>query len=376
VRGARLGPNGAQDAARRGGILMQSERNDGEAPGPGCPIPIADYPRVLVAHGGGGTLMHDLIARLFHAAFDNPLLRVEHDGALLDTAAGRLAFTTDSFVVQPLFFPGGDIGSLAVNGTVNDLAMCGARPLWLSAGFILEEGLEMETLWRVARSMGRAAAAAGVEIVTGDTKVVERGKGDGVFINTSGLGRVEHGDGAGPQRVRPGDRLLVNGDLGRHGMAVLAARGSLEFESGIVSDCAPLAGLVSTLLEAGIDLHCMRDLTRGGLGSALNEIARSAGVRIVLDEREIPVGEEVRGACEFLGLDPLYVANEGRFVAFVSEEQADRALDLMRRHELGSGARLIGEVGEAGRALVTARGPLGPERIVGMLSGEQLPRIC
>jgi len=355
---------------------MQWERNDGESPGPGCPIPIADYPRVLLAHGGGGTLMHDLIANLFYAAFDNPLLRAGHDGALVEPGAASLAFTTDSFVVDPLFFPGGDIGSLAVNGTVNDLAMCGARPLWLSAGFILEEGLEMETLWGIARSMGRAAAAAGVQIVTGDTKVVEHGKGDGVYINTTGLGRIERGPGVGPHRVRPGDRVLVNGDLGRHGMAVLAARGSLEFESGVISDCAPLSGLVSALLEAGIDLHCMRDLTRGGLGSALNEIARAAALHITLEEREIPVSEEVRGACEFLGLDPLYVANEGRFVAFVPEGQADRALDVMRGHEFGHGARQIGEVGQAGRALVTARGPLGPERIVGMLSGEQLPRIC
>jgi hydrogenase expression/formation protein HypE len=355
---------------------MQRGRNEDESPGQGCPIPISDYPRVLLAHGGGGTLMQDLIGRLFRRAFDNPRLRVDHDGALLEPGSDRLAFTTDSFVVQPLFFPGGDIGSLAVNGTVNDLAMCGARPLWLSAGFILEEGLEMETLWRVARSMGRAAAAAGVEIVTGDTKVVERGKGDGVFINTAGLGRVESDRGVDPRRVAPGDRVLVNGALGRHGMAVLAARGELEFEGGMASDCAPLAGLVLGLLEEGIDLHCMRDLTRGGLAGALNEIARAAQVGIVLEEREIPVDEAVRGACEFLGFDPLYVANEGRFVAFVSAEQAERALERMRGHELGRGARLIGEVGEAGRTTVTARSPLGPERVVGMLSGEQLPRIC
>jgi len=355
---------------------MQSGRNDGEPGGPACPLPIADHPRVLLAHGGGGTLMRELIAGLFRGAFDNPELRIEHDGALLEPGEARLAFTTDSFVVRPLFFPGGDIGSLAVNGTVNDLAMCGARPLWLSAGFILEEGLEMETLWRVARSMGRAAAAAGVRIVTGDTKVVERGKGDGLFVNTAGLGRVESGPRVDPRRVGPGDRVLVNGDLGRHGMAVLAARGELEFEGGIASDCAPLHGLVCRLLEEGIDLHCMRDLTRGGLGGALNEIARDAGVHVALDEREIPVSEPVRGACELLGFDPLYVANEGRFAAFVSADQAGRALELMRAHELGRGARLIGEVREAGRGVVTSRGPLGPERVVGMLSGEQLPRIC
>jgi hydrogenase expression/formation protein HypE len=342
-----------------------------------CPIPISEYPHVLLAHGGGGRLMHTLIEKMFLAAFGNPLLDARHDGAVVAVDGGRIAMTTDSYVVRPLFFPGGDIGTLAVNGTVNDLAMCGARPLFLTAGFILEEGLPMETLWRVVRSMQAAAAAAGVQIVTGDTKVVDRGKGDGVFINTAGVGIVPAGRVIAPERVRPGDVVLLNGDIGRHGMAIMAVREGLTFESSIDSDCAPLVGPVLTLLDAGVEVHCLRDLTRGGLASGVIEIAQTAEMHVDLDERAIPVRPDVRGACEVLGLDPLYVANEGRFVAFVAPGDAERALRLLRAHPLGAGAGVIGRVAETRPGgLVTMTTEIGSSRVVDMLSGEQLPRIC
>jgi hydrogenase expression/formation protein HypE len=341
-----------------------------------CPLPIDQYPTVLLAHGGGGTLMHQLIGKVFRPEFKNPLLDVGHDGAVLPAAGQRLAFTTDSFVVRPLFFPGGDIGSLAVHGTVNDLAMCGARPLYLSAGFILEEGLPMETLWRIVQSMGRAAEAAGVQLVTGDTKVVERGKGDGVFINTSGVGIIEHDLTIAPQSVRPGDLILLNGDIGRHGIAVMAVREGLAFGTTIESDSAALSGLVLDLLRAGVEIHCLRDLTRGGLSSALVEIAETARVQIAIDERSIPVREEVQGACEILGLDPLYVANEGRFVAFVPSAAAEPALSILKAHPLGAGASVIGIVRGGQAGLVTMTTSIGGARMVDMLSGEQLPRIC
>jgi hydrogenase expression/formation protein HypE len=341
-----------------------------------CPIPITQYPNVLLAHGGGGRLMHQLIEGVFIPTFGNPTLNTRHDSAVVQLNGTTLAFTTDSFVVRPLFFPGGDIGSLAVHGTVNDLAMCGARPLYLSAGFILEEGLPMATLWRVVCSMQEAARNANVQIVTGDTKVVDRGKGDGIFINTAGVGIIEHAQRLAPDQVRIGDVVLLNGDLGRHGIAVMAVREGLEFETAIDSDSAPLSSLVLTLLSAGIELHCLRDLTRGGLASALNEIAAAAGVSITIDERRIPVCEEVQGACELLGLDPLYVANEGRFVAFVAAAEADRALTLMRAHPLGVGACLVGQVKPAAAAPVMMQSRIGAYRIVDMLSGEQLPRIC
>jgi hydrogenase expression/formation protein HypE len=341
-----------------------------------CPIPISDYPTVLLAHGGGGRLMHQLIEKMFAPAFANPMLEAQHDGAVLDVGGARLAFTTDSYVVHPLFFPGGDIGALAVNGTVNDLAMCGARPLYLSAGIILEEGLPMETLWRVVQSMRRAAEAAHVQVVTGDTKVVDRGKGDGVFINTSGVGVVEHGLTIAPRSVQSGDAVLLSGDIGRHGIAIMAVREGLAFESAIESDCAPLWGPVQAMLDAGVHVHCLRDLTRGGLASALNEIAETAGVHVQIDERAIPVRDDVRGACEILGFDPLYVANEGRFIAFVPQAEAERALVMLRSHPLGAGASLIGSVTEGTAGYVTMRSVIGASRIVDMLSGEQLPRIC
>lgn len=341
-----------------------------------CPLPFGQYPHVLLAHGGGGRLMHQLIEKMFLPAFNNAWLGQQHDGAVIEVGGQRLAFTTDAYVVRPLFFPGGDIGTLAVNGTVNDLAMCGARPQWLSAGFILEEGLPMETLERVVRSMQQAAAAAGVQFVTGDTKVVDKGKGDGLFINTAGLGVVEHNVTIAPSRVQGGDVILVNGDLGRHGMAIMSVREGLAFESTIESDCAPLAGLVLALLEAGIEIHCLRDLTRGGLASALNEIAVAARVQPSIDESAVPVLEQVQGACEILGLDPLYVANEGRFVAFVPARDSAQALELMRSHPLGQGACAIGVVKAESPGLVTLKSKIGASRILDLLSGEQLPRIC
>ncbi|RPJ46404.1 MAG: hydrogenase expression/formation protein HypE [Candidatus Latescibacterota bacterium] len=341
-----------------------------------CPIPIRDYPRVLLAHGGGGRLMGDLIEKMFLGVFGDPELRRRHDSAVFAVPEGRLAFTTDSYVVSPLFFPGGDIGSLAVHGTVNDLAMSGARPLCLTAGFILEEGLPMETLWRVVRSMGEAARASEVRIVSGDTKVVERGKGDGVFLNTAGIGIVEAGGLVGPESIRAGDAILLSGDIGRHGMAILAVREGLEFETTIESDSAPVVAPVLALLGAGIEAHCLRDLTRGGLASALNELAVSSTLSFSIDEGCVPIREDVRAACEILGLDPFYVANEGRFVAFVPEKDADRALAILRSHPVAGDARRIGAVLAGPAGLVTLRSSIGAARVLDLLSGEQLPRIC
>lgn len=343
---------------------------------PNCGLPLARQDRILLAHGGGGRLMQRLIREVFAREFANPILSTEHDSAVLPPIEGRLALTTDSYVVRPLFFPGGDIGKLAVCGTVNDLAMSGARPLYLTAGMILEEGFPIETLEKIARSMREAAERCGVRIVTGDTKVVERGKGDGIFINTTGIGVVAHPLRIEPASVREGDVVLLSGDLGRHGIAIMAAREGLEFETTIESDCAPLDRLVLGLLDAGVELHCLRDLTRGGLGSALNEIASRAGCAITIDETRIGVEPQVRGACEMLGLDPLYVANEGRLVAFVPGAQAGRALELMRRNSLGAGAVRIGTVegGPAGK--VRLKSSIGGLRRLDLLSGEQLPRIC
>jgi hydrogenase expression/formation protein HypE len=342
-----------------------------------CPIPINDYPTVLLAHGGGGRLTQMLIDRLFLPAFDNPTLEMLHGGAILDVEGSRLAFSTDSFVISPLFFPGGDIGSLAVHGTLNDLAMCGARPLGLSTGFILEEGLPMEDLWRVVRSMQEAAQAAGVSIMTGDTKVVDRGKGDGVFINTTGLGLIPSGVHISPRRARPGDVVLINGAIAVHGMAIMSVREGLEFETTLESDSAALHDLVASILEvAGDQVHVLRDPTRGGVASALNEIAGQAQVGVRLDEAHIPIGEEVRGACEILGLDPLYVANEGKCLVIVDREAADGVLAAMRNHPLGQEAAIIGEVVEDHPGKVFMRSRIGGTRVVDVLSGEQLPRIC
>jgi hydrogenase expression/formation protein HypE len=342
-----------------------------------CPIPISDYPTVLLAHGGGGRLTQMLIERMFLQAFDNPALEILHDGALLEINGVRLAFSTDSFVISPLFFPGGDIGSLAVHGTLNDLAMCGAQPLGLSAGFILEEGLPMEDLWRIVQSMQRAAQEAGVPVVTGDTKVVDRGKGDGVFINTTGLGLVREGVYVSPRRASPGDVVLINGPIAVHGIAVMSVREGLEFETALESDSASLHDLVAHILDvAGDQVHVLRDPTRGGLASTLNEIAAQAKVGIRLEETSIPIQEEVRGACEILGLDPLYVANEGKCLVIVAREAAEAVLAAMRDHPLGQEAAVIGGAVEDHPGKVFLRSRIGGMRVVDMLSGEQLPRIC
>jgi hydrogenase expression/formation protein HypE len=355
---------------------MAPERSGEPGSGFVCPIPIEQYPRVLLAHGGGGKLTHQLIERMFLPSFRNPALEARHDGAVIETDGARVAFTTDSYVVQPLFFPGGDIGSLAVFGTVNDLAMCGARPIHLSAGFIIEEGLPMETLWKVVESMRRAAGEANVSIVTGDTKVVDRGKADGLYVNTAGIGAVPVGRVIGPDRIRPGDAVILSGDIGRHGIAIMAVREGLDFETTLESDCAPLAQAVGRLFDAQVEVHCLRDLTRGGLASALVEIAGAARLQIRVDEIAIAVREDVRGACEILGFDPMYVANEGRFICFVPQDDVERALVALRRETVSAGACVIGAVESdpSGRAILRSR--IGASRIIDMLSGEQLPRIC
>ena len=341
-----------------------------------CPIPLQDYPKVLLAHGGGGRLMRQLIEKMFLSAFDNPTLNLLNDAAVLKIDSSTLAMTTDSYVVQPLFFPGGDIGSLAVFGTVNDLAMVGAEPLYLSTGFILEEGLSMEDLWQVVCSMKLAAQQTGVKIVTGDTKVIDTGTGDGLYINTTGIGKVPAGINIGTNQVRDGDVVLINGDIGRHGIAIMAVREGLEFETTLESDCAPLANVVKELIESGVEIHCMRDLTRGGLAAGLIEIAHSAKASIQICEKSIPVQEDVRGACEILGLDPLYVANEGRFVTILPEKDSEKANSIIEKYFPGSSPKLIGTVKEGTPPVVTLKNFLGSQRVLDLPSGEQLPRIC
>ncbi len=345
-------------------------------PGFTCPIPLDDYPNVLLAHGSGGKLTHRLIQKMFLPLFRNEMLEPLHDGAIFRVGGERMAFSTDSYVIDPIFFPGGDIGKLAVNGTVNDLAMCGARPLYLSVALIIEEGLPMEELWTIVRSMQQAAKEAGVVLVTGDTKVVDRGKGDKIFINTSGVGIVEHGIDISPNRAKPGDRIIVNGEIGTHGIAVMSVREGLEFSSPIRSDTAPLNGLVAEIFWASKEIHVLRDPTRGGIATALNEIAGSSHVGISIVEENIPVSDAVEGACEILGLDPLYVANEGKLLAFVPHDDAEKVLGAMRNHPLGTGSRVIGEVVADHPGTVVLRTPIGGTRIVDMLTGEQLPRIC
>jgi hydrogenase expression/formation protein HypE len=331
---------------------------------------------VTLAHGSGGKATRALVEDLFVPELANPLLEPLGDSALIDAGALRLAFTTDAYVVKPLFFPGGDIGELAVNGTVNDLAVAGARPLWLSAGFVLEEGFPVADLRRVATSMAQAAASAGVDVVAGDTKVVERGKADGLYVTTAGIGVLSHGLVLGAERVEEGDRILLSGTIGDHGMAVMVARGELELEVDLESDTAPLHELAAALAALGPALRWMRDPTRGGLATALNELARSSGKAVTLDEASLPIRPEVTGACEILGIDPLYVANEGKLVAVVAPEASDRALTLLRSHALGRDATLVGEVRSEPEGLVLLDTTLGGSRIVDMLVGDPLPRIC
>jgi hydrogenase expression/formation protein HypE len=340
-----------------------------------CPLPLPSD-TIQMALGGGGRIMRDLIESLLVPAFANPALEARGDAAVLDLDGCTLAFTTDSFVVSPRSFPGGDIGELAVYGTVNDLACAGARPRFLSCALILEEGLALAELAQLVDSMRRAAARCGVAIVTGDTKVVDRGKGDGIFINTSGIGLVPAGRLIGPREVRPGDAVLVSGDLGRHGVAVLSVREGLAFESPVVSDCAPVHLLAEALWAAGVKVHCLRDPTRGGLGAVLNEIALDSRLTLQVLEQAVPISEPVAAACELLGLDPLYMPCEGRLVIFLPGPQAEAALAALRRMPDGAGAAHIGRVLERGPAPVTLRTRLGTERILDLPSGAQLPRIC
>lgn len=344
-----------------------------------CPVPLRHYPTIVMGHGAGGKLSAELVDHLFVPAFRNPALEGLGDAAVVQLGGSRLAYTTDSFVVQPLFFPGGNIGDLAVNGTVNDLAVSGAQPLFLSAGFILEEGLPVNQLGVIAESMAAAARAAGVTLVTGDTKVVDRGHGDGVYINTSGIGLLPPNLQIGPHLAQPGDVVIVSGEIGLHGIAVLSVRAGLEFGAPVESDCAPLNGLVAALLDSGAgrqSIHVLRDPTRGGVASTLNEIARASQVGIVYQESKLPVPPAVAAACEMLGMDPVYVANEGKLVAVVARGAAEEVLQVMRNHPLGRQAVIIGEVTGDHRGMVVARTALGGTRIVDLLVGEHLPRIC
>jgi hydrogenase expression/formation protein HypE len=346
-----------------------------------CPLPIFDHQQIVLGHGSGGKLTADLIDHIFLPAFKNPVLDKLDDQAVLTVGGARLAFTTDSFVVTPIFFPGGDIGRLAVHGTVNDLAMSGARPLYLSAAFILEEGLAVDDLRRVVESMRAAAAEANVQFVTGDTKVVNRGKGDQVFITTTGIGVVEGGVNISADRARAGDQIILSGYIGDHGMAIMSQRENLEFEGAIVSDCASLHGLVASMLSTpsspGTDfIHCLRDPTRGGAATTLNEIAKRSRVGMLLRERSIPVRESVKGACELLGLDPLYVANEGKLLAIVAPEMAPAVLRQMQQHPLGADAAIIGEVVTDHAGMVLMKTQIGGTRVLDVMFGEQLPRIC
>ncbi len=364
-------------SAMCGGGLRSCFLTDETKPAFTCPAPLPAGDKILLGHGSGGRLSADLIRRVFLPAFQNPVLARLDDQAIVTVNGARLAFTTDSFVVSPLFFRGGDIGSLAVHGTINDLAMGGAQPLFLSAAFIIEEGLPMETLRRVVDSLEHSAQEAGVEVVTGDTKVVEKGSGDQLFINTSGIGVVPEGLNLSANQARPGDRVILSGSIGEHGIAILAEREGLEFESAVASDSASLHTLVAVMLNAaGNSIRCLRDPTRGGVSSTLNEIAEQSRVGIEIDERSIRVREEVKGACELLGLDPLYVANEGKLIAIVAPDAADKIFDAMRAHPLGRDAKVIGTVCDSHAGIVAMRTLLGTMRIVDMLAGDQLPRIC
>ena len=341
-----------------------------------CPVPIGQYEKIVMAHGGGGRLMQQLIDQVMLKEFNHSASSEKNDSAVVMANSARLAFTTDSYVVNPLFFPGGDIGKMAVCGTLNDLAMSGARPLYLSCGFIIEEGFAIASLQTIVQSMSRQAKSAGVEIVTGDTKVVEKGKGDGIYINTSGIGCLETSLQISPSMMQSGDVIIINGDIGRHGIAIMAARENFKLEQPLESDCADVSGLVKSLLDAGLEIHCMRDLTRGGLATALVEISATANKHIMLQEAALAIPDTVRSVCELLGLDPCYVANEGRFISVLPAEQAEQALAVMHAHPLGKGAAIIGTVEADNNGLVTMKNKIGTTRILELLSGSQLPRIC
>lgn len=341
-----------------------------------CPIPITEYDKIMLAHGGGGSLTNKLIEKMFFSEFDNEYLNKMHDGAVFESQKGRMAISTDSFVIQPIFFPGGNIGELAVYGTVNDVACCGAVPEYLSLGFILEEGLPMEDLWKIVQSVKFAADKAGVQIVTGDTKVVEKGKGDKIFINTTGVGIVKKGVNISPENCKTGDKIIVSGTIADHGTCIMSLRAGLEFETKIESDSAPLNHMISEILEVSDKINVLRDPTRGGLASTLNEIASSSAKGILLYEDKIPVREDVKGVCELLGLDPLYVANEGKLLVFVANEDAEKVLSVMKQNEFGKNAAIIGEVQNSDDKIVKLKTLIGTTRIVDMISGEQLPRIC
>jgi hydrogenase expression/formation protein HypE len=341
-----------------------------------CPLPLRDHPNIILGHGGGGKLSAELVEHLFLPAFQNEALGRLGDSSLLNVNGARLAMSTDSFVVRPLFFPGGNIGELAVNGTINDISMSGATPLYLSAGFILEEGLLLDTLGRIVDSMAAAAQAAGVALVAGDTKVVDKGHGDGVYINTSGIGLVPDGVEIGPHQARPGDVVILSGTIGDHGMAIMSVREGLQFETTIESDTAPLNGLVAAMLAASPHIHVLRDPTRGGVASSLNEIAQASQAGIQIDETKIPVNGAVRSACELLGMDPIFVANEGKLIAIVPPDSAEAILAAMRRHPLGKQAAIVGRVVEQHPGMLVARTGIGGTRVIPMQIGEQLPRIC
>ncbi len=340
-----------------------------------CPVPITNYDKITLAHGGGGSLSNQLIEKMFLKELGNSYLEEGHDGAIFDLP-GKLAMSTDSFVVNPIFFPGGDIGKLAVHGTVNDVACCGALPKFLTLALILEEGFPMEELWLIIQSIGQAARDAGVQIITGDTKVVEKGKGDKIFINTSGIGYVPEGRDISPSNCRPGDIILINGNIADHGVAIMSSREGLEFETSIESDTQALNKLVESVFSVTKDIHVLRDPTRGGLSSSLNEIAKASNTGIEIYEKQLPLSEEVKGACEILGLDPLYIANEGKLLVFVPEEHADNVLKAMKQLPEGKNSCIIGRVDNKSPGMVRMKTSIGSSRIVDMISGEQLPRIC
>jgi len=341
-----------------------------------CPVPL-HYEHIVMAHGGGGRLMQQLLGEVIQPIFNNPILAQKNDSAVLPINSEKIAFTTDSYVVKPLFFPSGDIGKLAVCGTLNDLAMSGAKPLYLTCSLILEEGFSIKDLRRILSSMQETASAAGVSIVTGDTKVVEHGKADGVYINTAGIGVLETEQAINAQAIRPDDVIIINSDLGRHGLAVMLERDGFDFQHNIQSDCADVSGLVNDLLQAGVEIHCMRDLTRGGLASTLIELATTAKVHMEIMQEDLPIHDDVQSLCEILGFDPLYIANEGCFALIVPADNAEKTLKIMRKHPLGKQANIMGTVMKAAeRGMLTLKTEFGMSRVLDLLSGEQLPRIC